>query len=405
LQLGGENRRISDRYWAVATFNYQAAQRRIQEIARAREEARRKRQEARRKRASRHPLQDLWDRNGAAIYAANQKFKEAYGKDMSASARKKAIKDATVNGHFNAGAYAGNLVKAATPPPPPKKEDPHAGIGDWVDRQDKTNAKMLDEASELKKWSALQKQKNAPVDSATASYMAMGAAAEAGEFTKEDYDEARKQAENNALQRGLRAYYEGRKDGEDDYLNNRYDFWDFTRVSDIPKPVRVLTETEEILVKTLGVTTVLSDILVTRLSLGGAFLEVGLGSIDGPAPLGDLTGIATYELYVNPLENILSAVAFGATALSDILQGNTYIDASNNQKVIGQDTLVSGAGILVGNQPFLPLEGFLDSAVNIPILYYDARGLAGNPVLFDEHTWELRIDSQDHEAYFLGYAE
>ena len=156
--------------------------------------AERAREKASRKKAATNPLQALWDANGAAIYEANQAFKTKYGKNMSTKVRRKAIKDATRNGHFNAGAYAGNLVKAVTLPPP-KKEDPYAGIGDWVDRQDKSNAKMLDGASELEKWAALQKQKNAPVDSATASYMAMGAAVEAGKFSKDDYDRAREQAE------------------------------------------------------------------------------------------------------------------------------------------------------------------------------------------------------------------
>ncbi len=90
-------------------LHYQAVQERIRQIARAREEARRRREEAKRK-AAVNPLQALWDANGAAIYEANQAFKTAYGKNMSASVRRKAIKDATVNGHFNAGAYAGNLV-------------------------------------------------------------------------------------------------------------------------------------------------------------------------------------------------------------------------------------------------------------------------------------------------------
>ncbi len=56
--------------------------------------------------------QAIWDANGAAIYAANQGFKEAYGKEMDAGTREQAIKDATVNGVFNAGAYATNLNNA-----------------------------------------------------------------------------------------------------------------------------------------------------------------------------------------------------------------------------------------------------------------------------------------------------
>ena len=305
------------------------------------------------------------------------------------------------------------ILKAQEEAEKKEDDDPYARMDDWYEKQDRINAEML---GDFKGWMVEQRVRRAANEIESEKkldyedpevvkarearnlagwYQAQGTATSA----------TAKDIRDREYQEGLKAYYEGRKAGEDDYLNSRYDFWNFTRISDIPKPVRVLTATEETLVKVLGVTTVFTDILVTRLSLGGAILEVGLGATDGPAPLGELTGIAAYEFYVNPLENILSAVGFGATALSDIIQGNTYIDASNDQKVIGQDTLVSGAGILVGNQPFLPLEGFLDSAVNIPILYYDARGLAGNPVLFDGRTWELRIDSQNHEAYFLGYAE
>ena len=176
-----EKARLNKKLQEVHALNIRLAiiAREKREAAR-RAAARRAREKASRKKAAVNPLQALWDANGAAIYEANQAFKTKYGKNMSAKVRRKAIKDATRNGHFNAGAYAGNLVKAATPPPPPKKEDPYAGIGDWVERQDKSNAKMLDGASELEKWSALQKQKNVPVDSATASYMSMGAVTKAG---------------------------------------------------------------------------------------------------------------------------------------------------------------------------------------------------------------------------------
>ena len=57
----------------------------------------------------RKELQKLWDGNGAAIYEANREYKTKHGKEMDAAARSKAIKDATMNGVFNAGAYASNL--------------------------------------------------------------------------------------------------------------------------------------------------------------------------------------------------------------------------------------------------------------------------------------------------------
>ena len=179
-------------------LNYQAVQRRIQEIARAREEARRRREEAKRK-AAVNPLQALWDANGAAIYAANQNFKATYGKDMDAATRKKAIKDATVNGHFSAGAYATNLNTARQAQA--KKNNPYAGAADRIraaanEIEDEKKIGYVDsERDEVRKLIALNEQKNAPVDSATASYMAMGAAAEAGKFSKEDYDKAQDDAE------------------------------------------------------------------------------------------------------------------------------------------------------------------------------------------------------------------
>ena len=99
-----------------------------------------------------NPLQALWDANGAAIYEANKAFKTKYGRNMSAKVRRKAIKDATRNGHFNAGAYAGNLNSAhqaskarlkADASPTKQEDDPYAGIGNWVEKQDEMNAIML----------------------------------------------------------------------------------------------------------------------------------------------------------------------------------------------------------------------------------------------------------------------
>ena len=54
-------------------------------------------------------LQAIWDANGAMIYAANQQFKAKFGKEMDSETKKKAIKDATQNGVFQANKYASNL--------------------------------------------------------------------------------------------------------------------------------------------------------------------------------------------------------------------------------------------------------------------------------------------------------
>ncbi len=60
----------------------------------------------------RKELQKIWDANGAAIYEANREYKTKHGKEMDAAARSKAIKDATRDGVFNAGAYASNTEEA-----------------------------------------------------------------------------------------------------------------------------------------------------------------------------------------------------------------------------------------------------------------------------------------------------
>ncbi len=75
------------------------------------------RNEARMRRKARAALQAIWDANGAAIWAVNQNFKKKYGREMDAATREQAIKEATVNGRFDAEAYADNLAKAAAPPP------------------------------------------------------------------------------------------------------------------------------------------------------------------------------------------------------------------------------------------------------------------------------------------------
>ncbi len=111
-QRAAERARKAAEMERLNILNYQAVQERIREIARAREEARRKREEAKRKKAARYPLQDLWDRNGAAIYKANQAFKKKHGRNMSARTRRKAIKDATVNGVFHIGSYATGIEQA-----------------------------------------------------------------------------------------------------------------------------------------------------------------------------------------------------------------------------------------------------------------------------------------------------
>jgi|GEM_PF-1026055 hypothetical protein len=135
-------------------------------------------------RKQRQQLQAIWDKNGRDIYDANQAFKEAYGKEMDTATREQAIKDATVNGHFSAGAYATNLNTARQAQA--KKDNPYAGAADRIraaanEIEDEKKIGYVDsERDEVRKIIALNEEKNAPVDSATASYMAMAAATKGG---------------------------------------------------------------------------------------------------------------------------------------------------------------------------------------------------------------------------------
>ncbi len=125
-------------------------------------------------------MQKLWDANGAAIYEANQEYQAKHGKEMDAGSRSKAIKDATVNGVFNAGAYASNLETAKT-------------------RQEAQNERMANkmtrvEREEEVRWQASQK-------------------------TAEE-----KKAQD--LQEGLAAYYAAMRQGEQEAKPN---WWEQTK--------------------------------------------------------------------------------------------------------------------------------------------------------------------------------
>lgn len=56
---------------------------------------------------------------------------------------------------------------------------------------------------------------------------------------------------------------------------------------------------------------------------------------------------------------------------------------------VGQDTLVSGVGIAFGNM--LMIEGILDTAVNIPLVWYDVQSAAGKMPTFVELRWTEEI--------------
>ncbi|HQX17351.1 MAG TPA: Ig-like domain-containing protein, partial [Anaerolineales bacterium] len=146
----------------------------------------------------RKELQKIWDANGAAIYEANQEYQAKHGKEMDAGSRSKAIKDATVNGVFNAGAYASNLETAKT-------------------RQEAQNERMANkmtrvEREEEVRWQASQK------------------AAEEKQKAEE-------------LQSGYAAYYVAMRQGEQEAKSNGWDkAVDYVK-ENIVRPVQELVQT------------------------------------------------------------------------------------------------------------------------------------------------------------------
>ena len=122
-------------------------------------------------RKQRKELQKIWDANGAAIYEANREYKAKHGMEMDAAARSKAIKDATRNGVFNAGAYAFNLETEKT-------------------RQDAQNERMASKMTRIEKeeevrWQAPQKaaEEKQKAEELQAGYAAYYAAMRQGEET------------------------------------------------------------------------------------------------------------------------------------------------------------------------------------------------------------------------------
>jgi RHS repeat-associated protein len=126
------------------------------------------------------------------------------------------------------------------------------------------------------------------------------------------------------------------------------------------------------------------DTLALAISGGGALTELGLamaGSVD-PLPVEELGGAALYYGFFNPIENWISLAGTAFTAGADIFAGQTEISIESGSIRFGQDTLVSGTALLLGNA--LPLEGFLDTLVNGPLLWYDAQRAGENwPTYFE----------------------
>jgi hypothetical protein len=105
-----------------------------------------------------------------------------------------------------------------------------------------------------------------------------------------------------------------------------------------------------------------------------------------PSPVVEAGGLGVYYGIVNRLENWTSAVGTGATWVADLASGNTQIGFDSI--TVGQDSLVSTASLILGNQPLVPLEGFGDSIVNALLLGYDAQRAGGDWPTYVELRWE-----------------
>ena len=159
-----------------------------------------------------------------------------------------------------------------------------------------------------------------------------------------------------------------------------------------PKQLPALSNSQQQAVKLLNMTTVASDVIAFGFSGGGALVEVGLAAIDTASPLGDLGGLAAYYEMINPIENAASLAGFASTFAGDLIEGVNYVQSAPLEVSIGQDTLVSGIGIILGNG--LPLEGALDTLVNVPLMIYDFQSAVGHVPTCVELQWNVERGTQ-----------
>jgi hypothetical protein len=139
-----------------------------------------------------------------------------------------------------------------------------------------------------------------------------------------------------------------------------------------PAPTPIDTKVAQV----LSTGAVVCDTLALAISAGGAMTELGLamaGSVD-PLPVEELGGVALYYKFMNPIENTISLAGTAFTAGADVFAGQTEISVQSIR--FGQDTLVSGTALILGNG--FPLEGFGDSFVNALLLGYDAQRAGSN---------------------------
>ncbi len=147
-----------------------------------------------REKKHRKELQKIWDANGAAIYEANKTFESEHGHKMDSAARNQAIAEATVGGVFNAGLYSVGLTEA-------QEEEEAKRIAALRAQQEAILAEKRRRHEEQLAREAEQERKEK--------------AQSLADWKRDDMRAAEDYQEDKELQEGLRAYYEGRKAGED----------------------------------------------------------------------------------------------------------------------------------------------------------------------------------------------
>jgi hypothetical protein len=136
--------------------------------------------------------------------------------------------------------------------------------------------------------------------------------------------------------------------------------------------------------------------LAVSTSYGIAEVAAFFGGAEAGPPAA-LALVNQYYLTGNVVENLFTAISFGSTALNDLVNENTRLSAGSGEIIFGQDTVVSGVGLVLGNFPIFggfSADGILDTGLNVLTTAYDgARAFSAIPTWFEVRVraWPPRI--------------
>jgi hypothetical protein len=130
--------------------------------------------------------------------------------------------------------------------------------------------------------------------------------------------------------------------------------------------------------------------------LAAAGVEIADPTLGGGTLVGFGGGVVFYNLILNPIENRLSGLAAFLVAASDLAAENTYIDSATGELVVGQDTFVSLASVLIGNTKLTP-EAISDAIANLRVMGYDTWRLGG----YLPAAMEIRIGRNQSIGWYM----